>query len=103
MTSASWCAATTTSTGSTAIRTADLIDLDENGRTLEGVLAVQVHVGPAMTIQYKDFKIKHLPDDLPLQTAEQHPIPADAYGVRPQGKLPKDWKPPVYGNRKGLK
>ncbi|MDF1824623.1 MAG: sulfatase-like hydrolase/transferase [Verrucomicrobiales bacterium] len=80
-------------------KTADLIDLDEAGRSLEGVLAVQVHVGPAMTIQYKDFKIKHLPDDLPLETAEDHPIPADAYGVRPQGKLPKDWKPPVYGER----
>ncbi len=77
--------------------TADLIDLDEKGRALEGVLAVQVHVGPAMKIQYKDFKIKHLPDDLPLQKAEDHPIPAKAHGVRPQGKLPKDWEPPVYG------
>ena len=79
--------------------TADLIDLDENGRTLEGVLAVQVHVGPAMKIQYKDFKIQHLPDDLPLLTAEDHPIPADAYGVRPQGRVPKDWQPPRYGER----
>ncbi len=77
--------------------TADLIDLDENGRALEGVLAVQVHVGPAMKIQYKDFKIQHLPDDLPLLTAEDQPIPPDAYGVRPQGKLPEDWKAPVYG------
>jgi len=80
-------------------KTADLIDLDEDGRSLEGVLAVQVHVGPAMTIQYKDFKVKHLPDDLPLQTAADNPIPADAYGVRPQGRLPKDWKAPVYGER----
>lgn len=79
--------------------TADLIDLDEKGRSLEGVLAVQVHVGPAMKIQYKDFKIKHLPDDLPLLKAEDHPIPSDAYGVKPQGRLPKDWKAPVYGNR----
>jgi len=79
--------------------TADLIDLDENGRALEGVLAVQVHVGPKMKIQYKDFKIKHLRDDLPLEKAEDHPIPSDAYGVRPQGKLPNDWKPPVYGQR----
>lgn len=79
--------------------TADLIDLDEKGRALEGVLAVQVHVGPAMEIQYKDFKIKHLPDAMPLQTAADHPIPADAYGVRPQGKLPKDWTPPVYGQQ----
>lgn len=77
--------------------TADLIDLDENGRSLEGVLAVQVHVGPAMKIQYKDFKIKHLPDDLPLLTAEEHPIPNGSVGVRPQGRLPKGWKPPVYG------
>lgn len=77
--------------------TADLIDLDEKGRSLEGVLAVQVHVGPAMKIQYKDFKIKHLPDVMPLLSAEEAPIPAGSVGVRPQGKLPKDWTPPVYG------
>ena len=76
--------------------TADLIDLDEKGRAQEGVLAVQVHVGPAMKIQYKDFLIRHLPDDLPLQKAADHPISDDAYGVRPQGKLPKGWKPPIY-------
>ncbi|QDU03542.1 Arylsulfatase [Gimesia chilikensis] len=80
-------------------KTADLIDLDPKGRALEGVLAVQVHVGPKMKIQYKDFKIKHLPDDLPLEQAENHPIPADAYGVRPQGRLPKNWKPPIYGKQ----
>ncbi|QDS94337.1 Arylsulfatase [Roseimaritima multifibrata] len=79
--------------------TADLIDLDEKGRSLEGVLAVQVHVGPAMKIQYKDFKIKHLPDVMPLLSAEEAPIPAGSVGVRPQGKLPKDWTPPVYGQR----
>jgi arylsulfatase A-like enzyme len=77
--------------------TADLIDLDEKGRALEGVLAVQVHVGPAMRVQFKDFRIKHLPDDLPVQTAADHPIPAGSLGVKPQGRLPKDWKPPVYG------
>jgi choline-sulfatase len=80
-------------------QTADLIDLDEKGCSLEGVLAVQVHVGPAMKIQFKDFKIKHLPDDLPLQKAEDHSIPADAYGVKPQGKLPKGWTAPRYGDK----
>jgi choline-sulfatase len=79
--------------------TADLIDLDEKGRVLEGILAVQVHVGPTMKVQYRDFKIKHLPDDMPLITAAEAPIPADAYGVKPQGKLPKDWKAPIYGER----
>jgi hypothetical protein len=77
--------------------TADLIDLHEAGRALEGVLAVQVHVGPAMKIQYKDFTIKHLPDELPLKEAKDHPIPKGSLGVRPQGRLPKDWKPPIYG------
>ena len=80
-------------------KTADLIDLDVKGRALEGVLAVQVHVGPSMTLQCKDIKIKHLPDDLPLRTAEDHPIPVGSKGVRPQGRLPKDWKPPIYGRR----
>ena len=76
--------------------TADLVDLDENGRSLEGVLAMQVHVGPAMTIEYKDMRIKHLPDNLALLTAKNNPIPKGSKGVRPQGKLPKDWQPPVY-------
>ena len=54
--------------------TVDVTDLDEKGRKLEGVLAVQVHVGPPMTIQYKDFFLKALPDDLPLISPDQrHP------------------------------
>jgi hypothetical protein len=76
--------------------TADVIDLDEKGRSLEGVLGTQVHVGPPMKIQYKDFRLKQLPDDLPLLKPEAHPIPAGARGVKPQGKLPTDWQPPVY-------
>jgi hypothetical protein len=76
--------------------TADLIDLDEEGRAMEGVLAMQVHVGPAMTIEYKDMKIKHLPDDLPALTGDKYPIPKGSKGVRPQGRLPSDWEPPIY-------
>ena len=60
---------------------------------------MQVHVGPAMTIQYKDFKIKHLSDDLTLRTAADTPIPDTAYGVQPQGRLPKDWEAPIYEQR----
>ncbi|MDF1756642.1 MAG: sulfatase-like hydrolase/transferase [Verrucomicrobiales bacterium] len=80
--------------------TADLIDLDEKGRALEGVLAMQVHVGPAMKIEFKDLWIKHLPDDLPLISEKDVVIPPGAYGVRPQGKLPKDWAAPVFGSGK---
>lgn len=76
--------------------TADLVDLDEKGRALEGVLAVQVHVGPAMKVQFKNFRIKHLPDEMPLLSAKDNPIPLNSPGVRPQEKLPPDWKPPLY-------
>jgi hypothetical protein len=67
-------------------QTVDLTDLDEKGRKLAGVLAVQVHVGPPMTIQYKDFFLKALPDDLPRTTAERATIPPDARKVAPQGQ-----------------
>src|SRR6185436_3148384 len=49
----------------------DVIDLDEKGRKLEGVLGMQVHVGPKMTIEYKDLNLKKLADDLPLMTPAQ--------------------------------
>jgi len=79
--------------------TGDLIDLDEKGRALDGVLALQLHKGPPMTIEFKDMLIKHLPDDLPIIQLKDNPIPAGALGAPPRGRLPKDWKPPVYGER----
>jgi hypothetical protein len=66
--------------------TVDVIDLDEKNRALSGILAVQVHVGPAMQIQYRNFFVKHLPDELPVITAEQAQIPASAAKVVPQGQ-----------------
>ncbi len=68
--------------------TADLVDFDKSGRSLDGVLAVQVHVGPAMKIQFNDFWIRRLTDDLPLLKCEDHPIPAGSPAVKSQGKLP---------------
>jgi hypothetical protein len=66
--------------------TVDVVDLDDKGRKLEGVLGMQVHVGPPMTIRYRNIFLKKLPDDLPLITVEQAPIPADARKVVPQGQ-----------------
>jgi hypothetical protein len=51
---------------------------------LARILAVQVHVGPPMTIQYRDFFLKRLPDDLPIITPAEAKIPADAVKVVPQ-------------------
>ena len=76
--------------------TADLIDLHESGRKMEGVLAMQVHKGPPMTVEFKEMRIKHLPDNLSLLTRADSIIPKGARGVRPQGKLPENWKPPVF-------
>ena len=76
--------------------TADLIDLHEEGRKMEGVLAMQVHKGPPMTVEFKEMRIKHLPDNLSLLTRADSIIPKGARGVRPQGKLPENWKPPVF-------
>jgi len=76
--------------------TADLMDMDEKARETEGILALQVHKGPPMKVEFKEMRIKHLPDDLPLLQLKDHSIPKGSLGVRPQGKLPKNWKPPVY-------
>ena len=82
--------------------TADLIDLHESGRKMEGVLAMQVHKGPPMTVEFKEMRIKHLPDNLSLLTRADSIIPKGARGVRPQGKLPENWKPPVFDRIKNV-
>lgn len=81
--------------------TIDVTDLDPAGRATEGVIAMQVHVGPAMRVQFRNLRIKNLPDDLPLISSDQVEIPADAVGVKPQGRLPADWKPPRYRDASG--
>jgi len=67
-------------------QTVDVIDLDEKNRALEGILGVQVHVGPAMQIQYRDFFLKHLPGDLPITQPSDAKIPTMAVKVVPQGQ-----------------
>jgi hypothetical protein len=37
-----------------------VIDDDEAGRTLKGLLGVQVHVGPPMKVQYRNWRLKNL-------------------------------------------
>lgn len=72
--------------------TVDVIDCDEAGRLLQGLLAVQVHTGAAMKVELKDIYLKRLADDLPLLNPE---IPPNAILVTPQGKLPDDWVAPM--------
>lgn len=37
-----------------------VIDEDAEGRTFDGMLGVQVHVGPPMKIEYRNFRLKNL-------------------------------------------
>jgi Domain of Unknown Function (DUF1080) len=37
-----------------------VIDDDTSGRTLEGLIGVQVHVGPPMKVEYRNFRLKNL-------------------------------------------
>ena len=45
------------------VQTIDLTDNDEKNRDMEGLLALQVHVGPPMTVSYKDLQLKVLGAD----------------------------------------
>ena len=60
--------------------TIDLVDHDPKNRALEGLLAFQVHKGPAMVVQIKDVVLKELPES-PLVTLDKSPIPSDAQRV----------------------
>lgn len=40
--------------------TCEVIDLDEQNRASEGVIALQLHAGPPMVVRFKDLKIKSL-------------------------------------------
>jgi Domain of Unknown Function (DUF1080) len=62
--------------------TVEIIDHQADQRELDGILAIQVHRGPAMRVQIKDVMLKQLPDGGVLSPAEA-PVPADA---KPLGK-----------------
>jgi len=60
--------------------TIDLVDHQAANRALEGLLAFQVHKGPAMIVQIKDVMLKELPE-APLITLDKSPIPSDAQRI----------------------
>lgn len=68
--------------------TIELHDYDEAGRSLAGLLAFQVHRGPAMEVRIKDVRLKELPDGgvTPFSKAD---LPSDAQEIikpKPGGK-----------------
>ena len=62
--------------------TIDLVDHQAKNRALEGLLAFQVHKGPAMIVQIKDVMLKELPETA-LLSLEKNQIPSDAQRIVP--------------------
>ena len=62
--------------------TIDLVDHEAKARSLEGLLAFQVHKGPAMIVQIKDIMLKELPETA-LLSLEKNQIPSDAQRIVP--------------------
>ncbi len=57
--------------------TIDLVDHEEKARSLAGLLAFQIHRGPAMNVQIKDVRFKELPAGGVIPFAKSN-IPSDA-------------------------
>ena len=43
-------------------QTIEMIDNDPKDRAMEGILALQIHQGAPMLVEFKDIRVKHLPD-----------------------------------------
>ncbi len=74
-------------------KTVDVYDHDEKDRELSGVIAFQIHKGPAMKVEIRNVTLKRLPK-AELTAPDVTPIPADAKPVNPP-------KPAAKGKGKG--
>jgi hypothetical protein len=68
--------------------TAELHDFDLGKRSLEGLLAFQIHRGPAMVVQIKNVRLKELPEGGVIDFAS-HPIPSDAQIIEARARKAK--------------
>ena len=57
--------------------TTEIVDYDEKHRELEGLLALQIHRGPAMRVQFKAVLLKELPDEA-VAKFDASTLPPDA-------------------------
>ena len=75
--------------------TMELTDFEEAKRSLEGLIAFQIHRGPAMEVHIKDVMLKELPEGGVIDFAT-HPIPSDAQII--EAKAPKKGKKAAKAN-----
>ena len=68
--------------------TIDLIDHDEAQRSLEGIVAFQIHRGPAMKVQIKDVMLKELPEG-GVVTFDPTRLPKEAKKLEKKKRAPR--------------
>mgnify|MGYP001627931360 CR=1 FL=1 len=74
--------------------TSELIDCDEEGRSLEGLLAIQLHRGNPHRVEIKDLRLRTLEDDAEIIAFDAGKLLKDASRIerprtsRPQGTGP---------------
>jgi hypothetical protein len=74
------------------VTTAEVIDWHKDKRTMEGLLAFQIHAGMGeMTVQFKDIQLKKL-DGCVEVTPETMPISKEAKKIEPEKKAKKKGK-----------
>ena len=85
----------------------ELTDYQEKDRSLEGLIAFQIHRGPAMTVRIKDVRLKTLPD-APVPAFDPSAVPAGAKPIdqaapkKPKAKAaPQPKQPKVDGAERG--
>lgn len=68
--------------------TIDLVDHEEKARSLEGIVAFQIHRGPAMNVQIKDVMLKELPAGGVI-AFDKAALPAEAKPIEKKGPAAK--------------
>ncbi len=74
--------------------TAEFHDFDEKARSLEGLIAFQIHRGPAMTVEIKEVLLKTLPDGGVIEF-KGFAIPSDAQVIEKKKPAPQRKKKPA--------
>ena len=67
--------------------TVEVWDFESKARQVEGLLALQIHRGPAMTVQVKDIEIKALPES-PEKPFDRSLVPATAKKIETPAPAP---------------
>jgi hypothetical protein len=66
------------------VQTVDFFDHDEENRDLSGIIAFQIHKGPAMKVEIRNISLKRLPK-AELTPSDATPVPEGAKEVGPPG------------------